>query len=227
MAATSYQPSVTFTGRLLTIADVAVLPSDLPSGPMKYELNNGRLVSGMFTIADVAVMPRDLPSGPVDYELNNGVLTIMSPTGRRHGVVQSRIAAVLTSLGDDRGLGETAVETGIILWRGPDRLVGPDVAYWSKASFPLRESSEGYVETIPDLIFEVRSKNDTNAEIQHKVADYLAAGVKHVLVVDPEVNTIALHRVGGPATMFGKRDMLRLDDLIPGCSISLSDLFRA
>ena len=30
--------------RLLTIADVAVLPDQLPSGPVKYELHDGRLV---------------------------------------------------------------------------------------------------------------------------------------------------------------------------------------
>src|SRR5207244_2673377 len=142
-----------------------------------YELNNGRLVSEPFTIADVAEMPRDLPSGPVDYELDRGVLVIMSPTGRRHGVVQGRISALLISLGDARGLGETAVETGVILWSDPDRLVGPNVAFWSKASFPLRESSEGYVETIPDVVFEVRSKNDTHSSVNQKVADYLKAGV--------------------------------------------------
>lgn len=30
--------------RLLTVADLAVLPSDLPSGTVLYELDNGRLV---------------------------------------------------------------------------------------------------------------------------------------------------------------------------------------
>jgi Uma2 family endonuclease len=30
--------------RLLTIADVAALPSELPSGPVQYELKDGRLI---------------------------------------------------------------------------------------------------------------------------------------------------------------------------------------
>ena len=38
-------PPQTATGpRLLTAADLAVLPSQLPSGPVLWELDNGRLV---------------------------------------------------------------------------------------------------------------------------------------------------------------------------------------
>jgi Uma2 family endonuclease len=226
MAVTAYQPNVTSTGRLLTIADVAVLPSDLPSGPMKYELDNGRLVSGPFKIADISVMPRDLPSGAVDYELDNGRLVVMSPPVNRHSALQTRLNGELYVQADCRGLGETRVEAGLILWRNPDRLVGPDLAFFSKNLFPLRESSEGYIETMPDLVFEVRSKNDTLSEIQQKVTDYLNAGVKQVFIVDPAANTVAQHRVGAPVTMFGEHDILHLDDVIPGCSLSLAELFR-
>jgi Uma2 family endonuclease len=226
MAIIAPQPRVKSKGRLLTIADVAALPRDLPSGPMKYELDDGRLVSEPFTIADVAVLPRQLPSGPVDYELDNGELIVMSPTGRRHGVVQGRISALLISLGDERGLGETAVETGIILRRNPDKLVGPDVSFWLKTSFPLNESSEGYVETIPELVFEVRSKNDQQVEIDEKVADYLKVGVKHVFVVDAAAATVVRHFPASPPAEFGDGDVLDLSDVLPDLIISLAELFR-
>lgn len=227
MAIIAPQPHVKSKGRLLTIADVAVLPSDLPSDPKKkYELDNGRLVSEPFTIADVAVMPRELPTGPIDYELDDGVLVLMSPTGRRHGVLQGRISAHLIAHGDDHGLGETVVKTGVILWKNPDRLVGPDVAFLSKASFPIRESPEGYIEALPDLVVEVRSKNDTLPEVQQKVSDYLKAGVKTVLVVDSDAKTVTLHRQTTPAATYSEQDVLDLDDVIPGCSIRLADLFR-
>jgi Uma2 family endonuclease len=183
---------------------------------------NGRL----FTIADVDKLPRELPSGPVDYELDNGRIVTMSPTGNRHSAVQTRISSELVDHGDKKGLGETRVEVGVVLWRNPDRLVGPDVAFFSKKSFPLNESVEGYLETIPELVFEVRSKNDTEAEIRRKVADYLAAGVKQVFNVDPETKTISLHRVGQALVMLGETDILKLDETIPDCSLSLAELFR-
>jgi Uma2 family endonuclease len=179
----------------------------------------------LFTIADVARMPRELPSGPVDYELDNGTLVTMSPTGRIHGVVQGRLAAALIATGDQRGFGQTMVEVGVILWRKPDRLVGPDVAFLLKDSFPLRESAEGYLETIPDIVFEVRSKNYTVAEMRHKVNDYLAAGVKQVFVVDTDDKQVTLHRVGTPEVLLGEQDVLHLD-VIPGFALSLAELFR-
>ena len=70
-------------------------------------------------------------------------------------------------------------------WRNPDRLVGADAVFIANSSLPIRESSEGYLETIPDLVVEVRSKNDTLPAVQRKVDDYLTAGVKVVWVVDP------------------------------------------
>jgi Uma2 family endonuclease len=179
-----------------------------------------------FTIADVAKMPRELPSGPVDYELDNGALVTMSPTGNRHSVLQTRLAKILSIEGDDCGLGETRVEVGVILWRSPDRLVGPDVAFFSKNSFPLRESSEGYLETIPDVVFEIHSKNDTAAELRHKVNDYLAAGVKQVFVVDTGDQQVVLHRVGTPEVVYRVQDILSLD-FIPGFTLSLAELFRS
>jgi Uma2 family endonuclease len=178
-----------------------------------------------FTIADIARMPRELPSGPVDYELDNGALVTMSPTGNRHSSIQTRIASTLVFYGDRHDFGETRVEVGVVLWRSPDRLVGPDVAFFSKDLFPLRESTEGYLETIPDIVFEVRGKNDTVAEMRHKVNDYLAAGVKQVFVVDTDDKQVVLHRVGTPEVVHGEQDVLHLD-VIPGFALSLAELFR-
>jgi Uma2 family endonuclease len=186
-----------------------------------FSPTSGRL----FTIADVARMPRELPSGPVDYELDNGALVTMSPTGNRHSALQTRLSKILSTQGDDCGFGETRVEVGVILRRNPDRLVGPDVAFFSKDSFPLRESAEGYLETIPDIVFEVRSKNDTTAELRHKVNDYLAAGVKEVFVVDTDDKQVVLHRVGTPEVVHGEQDVLHLE-VIPGFALSLAELFR-
>src|SRR6516162_8409608 len=80
----------------------------------------------LWTIADVAVLPSDLPTGPVRYEIDNGRLVIMPPPGDIHGVVDSDVHYELKRQGEKRGLGEVRSEVGLILWRNPDRLVGPD-----------------------------------------------------------------------------------------------------
>jgi Uma2 family endonuclease len=180
----------------------------------------------LLTIADVAVMPAQLPSGPIDYELDNGRLVLMSPTGRRHGQIHSAIAAALYTQGQQRGLGEAYVETGVVLWRNPDRMVGPDASFVMSRSLPARESSEGFLETIPELVVEVRSKNDAAAEIDDKVVDYLKAGVRIVWIVEPANELVVEHRVDRPAKMLGKADILKCEDVIPGFHLALADLFQ-
>ena len=177
------------------------------------------------TIADVAALPTELPSGTVDYELDNGRIVVMAPPSDRHGSVQVRIGAELLIQGEKRGHGEARSEVGIILWRDPDRLVGADAAFIAGASLPVRCSSEGYLETIPDLVVEVRSKNETSAKISRKIQDYLKAGVRVVWLIEPEQRTVAVHRAARPVETFGEADTLRAEDVIPGFSVSVADLF--
>ncbi len=195
----------------------AISSTDLPadqSGPR------------LLTIADVAIMPTQLPSGPVDYELNNGRLLLMSPTGRQHGQVQAAVAAALYVQGQQCGHGEAFVETGVVLWRKPDRMVGPDVSFVVAGSLPVRESPEGYLETIPELVVEVRSKNDMNSEVNSKVHDYLKSGVRCVWIVDPADKTVVEYRGGQPAKTFATIDALQCEDVIPGFRLALADLFQ-
>ena len=177
------------------------------------------------TAADLAAMPEELPSGPVDFELENGRFVLMSPTGRRHGNLQSRIARALIDQGDDHGHGETLSETGIILSRNPDSVAGPDVMFVSKRSMPIRESSEGYLETIPELIVEIRSKNDTSGHLNRKTAAYLRAGAELVWIVDPSAETISEHRQQVPEKIYRHGDILHCDDIIPDFRLPLVELF--
>ena len=177
------------------------------------------------TIADVAALPSQLPSGPVDYELIRGKLLMMSPTGDPHGKIQARIVAAFVVQGDQRGLGTTRTETGVILGRNPDTLLGPDVLFLASSSLPVRLSAEGWWESIPDLVVEVRSRNDRNAELVEKVRTYAAAGVRIVWVVDPQRQVVMEYRGDRPAAEFGSADVLTAEDVLPGFRMSLAELF--
>lgn len=182
-------------------------------------------LSRPLTIADLAAMPDELPSGPVDFELENGRFVLMSPTGRRHGNLQSRIARALIEQGEDAGHGEAFSETGIILSRDPDSVAGPDAMFVTTRSMPIRESAEGYLETIPELVVEIRSKNDTSAYLNRKTAKYLQVGVQLVWVVDPEAATVTEYRPETSGKTLSKSDSLSCDDIIPGFRLPLDELF--
>lgn len=180
----------------------------------------------LFTIADVAALPERLPSGDVSFELRHGRLVPMSPPGATHGNLQNRIGSALALHGEMKGYGKAYTEVGIVLARNPDHLVGADAAFVTSASLPARETPEGYLETIPELVVEIRSKNDTVAEVKEKVTDYLQAGVKLLWVVDPEPESVAEHRSNSRPTTYGKADVLLCDDIIPGFRLALADLYR-
>ena len=151
----------------------------------------------------------------------------MPPSGIDHGAFELKIGAQLLLQGELRGFGKAfSGGPGLILWRNPDRLVGPDSLFLINASLPIRRSPEGYLENIPELVVEVRSKNDSLPAVQRKVDDYLKAGVRVVWVADPEAQTVTAHRSGQPPLVFTSTDLLTVEDIIPGFRMNVADIFR-
>jgi Uma2 family endonuclease len=104
---------------------------------------------------------------------------------------------------------------------------GPDAAFICTKSLPVRRSPEGYLETIPELVVEFRSKNDTSPEVEAKVRGYLAAGVELVWVADPDARTVTAHRPNQPLKIFAATDTLTADPVIPGFAVPVAELFRS
>lgn len=183
-------------------------------------------VPRLMTAADLAELPSEFPSGPVRYELDDGVLITMSPPGVDHCFSESVIARELGNQGQLRGYGVTlSGEIGIVLRRNPDRIVGADAVFVSASRLPLRRSTEGYLETIPDLVVEVASKNDTRAYFRRKINDYLQAGVAVVWIVDPAKRTLVEYRTGQEPVTYDESATVDLPGLIPGFQLRLSDVF--
>jgi len=177
----------------------------------------------LFTVADLAALPTSLPSGDVRYELDDGKLITMSPPSDTHGRRQNLIGYYLTQA-EFAGLGEARSEVGIILRRNPDRVVGADAAFVLTQSLPVTRSPEGYLETIPEIVVEIRSKNDTNPEIAAKNDEYFRAGVVEVWVIDPTARTAAVCRANQSVTVYPDTGTL-VSPLLPGWSVPVANLF--
>ena len=180
----------------------------------------------LLTAADLAVLPDELPSGPAKYELDNGRLIIMAPPGGVHGSRQVRIGGELYQQGERQNHGTAFSEVGIILWRNPDRVVAPDAAFVTQHSHPLRYSPEGYLETIPELVVEVRSKNDRQSDMEAKVTDFLRAGVQLVWVIDPQAKTVTVNQLGSATILLQASETLTAGEIIPEFKLALAELFR-
>lgn len=193
-----------------TIPPTPVAPSPGPDYPQR-----------LFTAADVAVMPSDLPSGPVKYELHRGRLITLPPPGDVHAALQKNFTTPMDFLGEFKGLGKARGEVGILLARNPDHLFGADAAFIANDRLPLQRSPEGYLLTIPHLVVEVRSKNETIASLARKVQDYLDAGGVVVWVVDPIQRNVVEYRQGAEPRIYGEDDTLTVEDIIPGFTLAV------
>lgn len=177
----------------------------------------------LLTAADLAKMPTSLPGGDVRYELDDGVLVAMAPPGGDHGRKQHVVGRILDREAESKGLGRAYGEVGIVLRRGPDRVPGADAAFLTTDQLPARYTREGYLETIPKLVVEIRSKNDTLSEIEAKVGEYLAAGVVEVWVFNPEDQTIAQHRADGASIVSAGQSLT--SELLPGFRVPVDQFF--
>ncbi len=177
----------------------------------------------LLTAADLAAMPTSLPGGDVKYELDDGVLVVMAPPGGDHGRKQNKVCSLLSNEAESKGLGHAYGGIGIVLRRGPDRVPGADAAFLTADQLPAKYSREGYLETIPGLIVEIRSKNDTMPEIESKVAEYLAAGAVEIWVLDPDAQTISKHTAVGALLLPAGESLT--SDLLPGFRVAINQFF--
>ena len=159
-------------------------------------------------------------------ELVKGELRIMAPAGFEHGVVIQRLSIRLGTHVEKRRLGVTVgAETGFLLSRNPDTVRGADIAFVSAPRLPQGQQITGYFPGAPDLAVEVVSPNDTMAEVEDKVDEYLAAGAKLVWVVNPRRKTVTVHRPQTPPAMLGELQALTGDDVVPDFRCPVAEIF--
>jgi Uma2 family endonuclease len=175
------------------------------------------------TAEEFARMPK-LPDGS-KVELVRGELVKVCRPGFQHGLRQLRIGALLDDFGRAKRHGRATVETGVVTQLGPDTVRGPDVSYWSAERLPLDQEPSGYPTVAPDLCVEVLSPSNRGPAIREKMAEYFQRGVHMVWIVDPEDRTVAVYRSLDEGRILHDPATLRADDVLPGFSCQVSDLF--
>jgi Uma2 family endonuclease len=112
----------------------------------------------------------------------------------------SNFAAELHVQGQERNLGKARCGApALVLSREPAHVFVPDAVFISNNRLPIRRSPEGYLETIPDLIVEVCSKNDSLPALERKAGEYLVAGAVVVWIVEPINRNVLEYRHGVPS----------------------------
>jgi Uma2 family endonuclease len=87
-------------------------------------------------------------------------------------------------------------------------------------------TAEGHCPVVPDLVVEVLSPNDLAYRVDEKIEEWLSAGVRVIWIVNPETRSIRIERADRSITRLREADTLTCEELLPGFSYPVADLFR-
>lgn len=167
-----------------------------------------------------------LPRGRVRYELVRGELRTMSPAGAKHGIYAMIIGGHLWEYVDRHQLGYVfAAETGFLLAADPDTVLAADVSFIAYERMPIVPDEPAFLHLAPDLAIEVLSPSDRPGRSMEKCQQWLDAGTKAVVVVDPRQRTIFVNRTTGSPVARSGDDNLEVPDIVPGWTLPLSKIF--
>jgi Uma2 family endonuclease len=175
-----------------------------------------------------------LPDDGVERWLIRGELrekrdTDMTRRNRFHSRITTRVAHFLDAWLDGqpqpRGL-VLSGEAGVRLRRDPDTTVGVDVVYVSAAVLARQTDDSTIIDGVPVLAVEILSPSDTQDEVIEKVADYLAAGVALVWVIEPRYRTVTVYRPNAEPELINVRQELSAEPHLPGFRVPAARLFE-
>jgi Uma2 family endonuclease len=173
----------------------------------------------LWTAEEVGLLPDD----GFRHALIDGVLYRMPPTKPRHGRITLRTGRLIGEFVERHGLGAVYDQSGFILARDPDVLLGPDLAFVRGDRVPADEDE--YPLLAPDLVVEVVSPSQTGPSIEEKIDRYLQAGVRLVWALDPTRRTVRVRRPDGSDRLLTEHDTLDGEDVLPGFRLAVARIF--
>ena len=158
-------------------------------------------------------------------ELVEGRIVMMSPAGDEHGGYESNFDEHIKAFVRRHKLGKVRVgEIGIYTHRNPDTVRAADVLFISNERL-AKANPDGFLDVAPELVVEIVSPDDRWTEIRQKIREYFSAGVNVVLVIDPSERTVTIYRSLTHLRELTVNDILTLEDILPGFSVPVVELF--
>jgi Uma2 family endonuclease len=159
------------------------------------------------------------------FELADGTL-VEKATGYYESVLAMVLGRLIAEFLDQHDLGLVSGEAGM-LRLAPGQVRGPDVAFISWERFPnQRLPAQPVPGVAPDLAVEVLSAGNTEAEMERKLHEYFAAGVRLVWYLDPEPRTVRVYTSPAEMRLLTEGETLEGDPVLPGFRLLIREWFE-
>lgn len=167
-----------------------------------------------------------LPDTGMRRELVRGEVRELAPAGKEHGSLAMRAGWRLGQHVETLGLGEAyAAETGFIIASGPDTVRAPDVSFVRQEVVESIGPIRGFLPCAPDLAIEVISPSDSYTEVKEEVIEWLEAGCRMIVTIDPRRRIVTVYRSRHDIEILTEEDTLFGGDVVEGWELPLSVLF--
>jgi Uma2 family endonuclease len=176
---------------------------------------------GTATVADVVRLD---DQEDMLCELIDGTL-VRKAMGIWESILAVRLATMLSEFVERRRLGVVAGEGGTLeIFEEHVRI--PDVAFISNDRLSRANIENVAVPHVaPDLAVEIISRSNTRREMERKLADYFAAGVRLAWYVYPAEKQVVVYTAVDRSTTLGETDRLEGGDVLPGFAFELKPFF--
>ncbi len=153
-------------------------------------------------------------------------LIIMPPAGLTTSRRNSRVNQQLANWADADGSGIVFDSNGGFTL--PDGAVrAPDASWVLRSKWDTLTATEQdkFASICPDFVIELRSPSDSLADVQSKMAEYLANGVRLGWLIDPQNRRVYVYRPGQPVDMLEEPDAVSGEPVLPGFALDLTAIW--
>jgi len=151
----------------------------------------------------------------------------MNVPAPRHGEICANITTLINPYVRGHGMGRiVSNDGGILTERDPDTVRGGDVAYYSYNRVPQGPLPAGYLDVVPELVFEVRSPTERWPRLITKAGEYLEAGVSAVCLLDQVSETVQVYRAEELPRTLDADDELYLPDILGELRVPVNRFFE-
>ncbi|QKQ77331.1 Uma2 family endonuclease [Nostoc sp. TCL240-02] len=187
----------------------------------------------MFTIPDLEQLQAEHPE--LQMELVDGNIIVMGPSDYESEEIGIEFARQLANWVRPQKLGRvTGSSAGFILptletENGKEadnekrNLRAPDVSF--VRADRLKTSKRDFVELVPDLMVEIKSKSDRIKPLVEKIQLFLQLGSTVGILIDPDKLTLTVYRLNQEPIVLQDNDKLTLPDLLPGWELIVSEIW--
>jgi Uma2 family endonuclease len=164
----------------------------------------------------------------VDFcELERGEVVELTAGGWRHSAICFKVGFLLGDWARRTRLGRVLTgEAGLVTGRDPDTVRGVDVMYYSFERVAPGQEPESFAEIAPNLAVEVVGKGQGWRKMTEKAAEYLRLGADRVWVIDPRNRTLHVFHPDQPPRELKSAEVIVDEQLLPGFSCKLAELFE-